>query len=41
MKEFIYRSLIGISIGAFIAVLITNMSIVFGDIEMIKGSLFI
>lgn len=41
MKEFIYRSLIGISIGAFIAVLITNMSILFGDIEMIKGSLFI
>lgn len=41
MKEFIYRSLIGISIGAFIAVLITNMSILFGDIDMIKGSLFI
>ncbi len=41
MKTFIYRSLIGISIGAFIAVLITNMIILFGDFEMISGSLFL
>ncbi|MBD3107282.1 DUF3021 domain-containing protein [Bacillus sp. AGMB 02131] len=41
MKAFIIRSFIGIFFGGFIAVLITNLSILFGDFVMIDGSLFL
>lgn len=41
MKTFIIRSFIGIFFGGFIAVLITNLNILFGGIEMIDGSLFL
>lgn len=41
MKTFVIRSFIGIFFGGFIAVLITNLNILFGDIEMINGPLFL
>lgn len=41
MKTFIIRSFIGIFFGSFVAVLITNLSILFGDLVMIDGSLFL
>lgn len=41
MKPFIIRSFIGIFFGGFIAVVITNLSILFGDFVMIDGSLFL
>ena len=41
MKTFIIRSFIGIFFGGFIAVLITNLNILFGDFEMIDGPLFL
>ena len=41
MKTFMFRSFIGISFGGFIAVLITNLIVLFGGIEMIDGSLFL
>ncbi|MEH7380254.1 DUF3021 domain-containing protein [Bacillus sp. JJ1533] len=41
MKIFIIRSLMGIFFGGFIAVLITNLYILFGDYDMIDGALFL
>ncbi|RLL48373.1 DUF3021 domain-containing protein [Oceanobacillus piezotolerans] len=41
MKTFIIRSFIGIFFGGFIAVLITNLNILFGDFVMIDGTLFL
>ena len=41
MKAFMIRSFIGIFFGCFIAVLITNLSILFGDFVMIDGTLFL
>ena len=41
MKTFIIRSFIGIFFGGFIAVLITNLNILFDGIEVIDGSLFL
>ncbi|MEH7126171.1 DUF3021 domain-containing protein [Bacillus sp. JJ1773] len=41
MKTFILRSFIGIFFGGFIAVLYTNLTILFGGLEMIDGSLFL
>lgn len=41
MKKFIGRSFMGIFFGGFLAVLFTNLYILFGDIEMIDGSLFL
>ncbi|CRK82951.1 DUF3021 domain-containing protein [Neobacillus massiliamazoniensis] len=41
MKTFIIRSFIGIFFGSFIAVLITNLNILFGGLEMIDGPLFL
>ena len=41
MKTFMIRSFIGISFGGFIAVLITNLNVLFGGFEMIDGSLFL
>ncbi len=39
MKTFIIRSFIGIFFGGFITVLVTNLTILFGDVVMIDGSL--
>ena len=41
MKKFMIRSFIGIFFGGFIAVLITNLNILFGGFEMIDGPLFL
>ncbi|MEH6996051.1 hypothetical protein V7075_25685 [Neobacillus drentensis] len=41
MKTFINRSFIGIFFGCFIAVLVTNLFILFGGFEMIDGPLFL
>lgn len=41
MKAFIVRSFIGIFFGCFIAVVITNLSTLFGDFIVIDGSLFL
>ncbi|MFS0821726.1 DUF3021 domain-containing protein [Bacillus sp. 1P02SD] len=41
MKTFIIRSFSGIFFGGFIAVLITNLNILFGGYEMIDGPLFL
>ena len=41
MKTFITRSFTGIFFGAFIAVLITNLNILFGDFVMLDGTLFL
>lgn len=40
MKTFLFRSMIGIFYGAFLAVVITNLSIYFGDKEVLDGQLF-
>ena len=41
MKRFLIRSLVGIFFGGFVAVLITNLNILFADVEMIDGPLFL
>ncbi|RID88526.1 DUF3021 domain-containing protein [Peribacillus asahii] len=41
MKTFIIRSFIGIFFGGFIAVLVTNLNILFDGFEMIDGPLFL
>jgi len=41
MKTFLFRSLMGIFFGAFIAVLFTNLVVVFGDQEILDGQLFL
>lgn len=41
MKTFMIRSFNGIFFGAFIAVLITNLNILLGDLQMIDGPLFL
>ncbi|MDR7079923.1 hypothetical protein J2Y03_004981 [Neobacillus niacini] len=41
MKTFIVRSFNGIFFGGFMAVLITNLNILFGGFEMIDGPLFL
>lgn len=41
MKRFIIRSFNGIFFGSFIAVLITNLNILFGNLEVIDGPLFL
>ncbi|MCH1627894.1 DUF3021 domain-containing protein [Fredinandcohnia quinoae] len=41
MKTFIIRSFIGIFFGGFLAVLITNLTIIFGGLEIIDGPLFV
>ena len=41
MKTFLYRSIIGIFFGAFIAVILTNSVVLFSDKEMLDGQLFL
>ncbi|MEH7121873.1 DUF3021 domain-containing protein [Bacillus sp. JJ1532] len=41
MRTFTLRSFIGMFFGGFIAVLYTNLTILFGGFEMIDGSLFL
>ena len=41
MKTFLFRSFIGICFGGFIAVLTTNLYILYGGLDMIDGSLFL
>ncbi|WP_449620758.1 DUF3021 domain-containing protein [Robertmurraya sp. Marseille-Q9965] len=41
MKTFIFRSLMGIFFGGFIAVLFVNLNVIFGDFQSIDGSLFL
>ena len=41
MKKFISLSLIGIFFGAFIAVLLTNLIVYFGESETINAQLFL
>jgi Protein of unknown function (DUF3021) len=41
MKTFLFRSLIGIFFGAFVAVLTTNIIIYFGEQSVLDGSLFL
>ncbi|CDQ20309.1 DUF3021 domain-containing protein [Halobacillus karajensis] len=41
MKTFLFRSFIGIFFGAFLAVLMTYSIILFGDIRVVDGDLFI
>lgn len=40
MKTFLFKSMIGIFFGAFIAVVITNILIFFGDNMVLDGQLF-
>ncbi|MEH7238027.1 DUF3021 domain-containing protein [Bacillus sp. JJ1562] len=40
MKKMLFRSMLGIFFGSFVAVLTTNLLYLFGGIEMIEGSLF-
>ena len=40
MKTFLFRSMIGIFFGAFIAVIMTNLIVYFGNQEMLDGELF-
>ncbi|RFB14836.1 DUF3021 domain-containing protein [Bacillus sp. HNG] len=40
MKKIIFRSLLGIFFGSFVAVVSTNLIYLFGGIETIEGSLF-
>lgn len=40
MKTFLYRSLIGIFFGAFIAVILTNSVVLFSDKDMLDGQIF-
>ena len=41
MKTFLFRSMIGIFLGAFLAVLFTNIFIIFGSSETLDGALFL
>jgi len=41
MKTFLFRSMIGIFFGAFLAVVVTNSIVYFGGESMIDGSLFL
>lgn len=41
MKTFLFRSIIGIFYGAFLAVLLTNSIVYFGDVEVLDGPLFL
>lgn len=41
MKTFLYRSMIGIFFGAFLAVLFTNALVLFDGREVLDGSLFL
>src|SRR5690606_32535458 len=41
MKKFLYRSIIGILIGSFIAVVVTSSIIYFGHFPVINGEEFI
>ena len=41
MKTFLFRSMIGIFFGAFIAVLLTNGVVLFSDRETINGPIFL
>lgn len=41
MKTFLFRSMIGIFFGAFIAVLVTNAVVYFGEQDVLDGQLFI
>lgn len=41
MKTFLFRSMIGIFYGAFIAVVLTNLFIFFGNNVLIDGQLFL
>lgn len=40
MKTFLFRSMIGIFYGSFLAVLLTNIGIYFGEYEVLDGFLF-
>ncbi len=41
MKTFLYRSVIGIFFGAFLAVIMTNSIVLFSGKEMLDGQLFL
>ena len=41
MKTFLFRSMIGIFFGAFLAVVVTNSIVYFREESMIDGSLFL
>lgn len=41
MKTFLYRSIIGVFFGAFIAVILTNSVVLFGDKDILDGQLFL
>ena len=41
MKTFLFRSMIGIFFGAFIAVMLTNSIVYFGEKEVLDGQLFL
>ena len=41
MKTFLFRSMIGIFFGAFIAVILTNPSYYFGEQDVLDGQLFL
>ncbi len=41
MKTFLYRSIIGIFFGAFIAVILTNSVVLFSGRDMLDGQLFL
>jgi len=41
MKTFLFRSIMGIFFGAFIAVFFTNLIVIFGDQEILDGQLFL
>jgi len=41
MKTFLYRSIIGIFFGAFIAVILTNSVVLFSGKDMLDGQLFL
>ena len=41
MKTFLFRSVIGIFFGAFIAVFLTNSVVYFGEQEVLDGQLFL
>ena len=41
MKTFLYRSIIGVFFGAFIAVILTNSIVLFSDKDMLDGQLFL
>ena len=41
MKTFLYRSIVGIFFGAFIAVILTNSVVLFSDKDILDGQLFL